>query len=147
MKRLVFGIGLVSLLMVNSAPAQEATRLQPSPFGEATTTREEESDEMEVAPSQVSPEMYLYLQELKRHDDPQQAVRRKAEARTAARMQRITAMKWFGMSNSRPQVNPVPFMGVYSPTWAGNGADRYDWVGIGWPQMSSRVEHHYYTPR
>lgn len=101
----------------------------------------------ELNPSQVTPEFYLYMQELRRHDDPQQAVRRKAEARTAAREARITAMKWHGMSNARPQANPVPFMGTYSPTWIGSRNERYDWYGIGWPSVSLRIDQSYQLQR
>jgi hypothetical protein len=82
-----------------------------------------------LSPESMTPEMYLYLQDQRRHDDPAQAVRRKAEMRAAQRMDRIAAMKWFGMSNARPQAATVPMMGVYSPAWIGNGYDRYDWVG------------------
>ncbi len=101
----------------------------------------------ELNPGQVSPEMYLYLQELRRHDDPKQAVRRKAEARTAAREARIASMKWYGMSNSRPQANPIPFMGTYSPTWVGNSYDRYDWHPGWWPSVSLRVDQSYEVRR
>jgi hypothetical protein len=82
-----------------------------------------------LSPESMTPEMYLYLQDQRRHDDPAQAVRRKAEMRAAQRMDRIAAMKWFGMSNARPQASAIPMMGVYSPAWIGNGYDRYDWVG------------------
>lgn len=88
----------------------------------------------------VTPELWVYSQEQRRHDDPAQAVRRKAEYRTAARMQRIEAMKWFGFSNARPTVSVTPTMGSYSPAWVGNGSDRYDWAGVGWPQTAVRVE-------
>jgi hypothetical protein len=78
----------------------------------------------------VTPELWLYSQELQRHDDPAQAVRRRAEFRADQRSQRLAALKWFGLSNSRPQASPIPLMGVYSPTWVGNGPNRYDWVGV-----------------
>jgi len=97
----------------------------------------------ELHPNQVTPEFYLYMQEIRRHDDPKQAIRRKAEAKTAARDARIAAMKWYGMSNARPQANPVPFMSTYSPTWIGNGYDRYDWYGIYRPSVTLRVDQDY----
>jgi len=91
----------------------------------------------------VTPEVWLYTQEWRRHDDPAQAVRRKAEARTASRMQRLESIKWFGFSNARPQASVTPFMGVWSPAWSGNGYDRYDWVGAGWsPATTVRVENY-----
>ena len=117
------------------------------PFARQAVTENKTDKLPELNPSQMSPEMYLYLQEQQRHDDPKQALRRKAEARSAAREARITAMKWYGMSNARPQVNPIPFMGSYSPTWIGNGGDRYDWYGIGWPSVSLRVDQSYQLQR
>ena len=93
-----------------------------------------------LATPAVTPELWLYSQELRRHDDPAQAVRRRAEQRAAERGQRLAALKWFGLSNARPQVSPVPLMGVYSPTWVGNGANRYDWVGVEGQASSVRIE-------
>lgn len=82
-----------------------------------------------ISPSQMTPEMYLYLHELKRYDDPKQAVRRKAELKTAQRNQRLAAQKWFGISNARPMASAQPFMDLYSPRWVGNGYNSFDWVG------------------
>lgn len=82
-----------------------------------------------VSPGQMTPEMYLYLHELKRHDDPKQAVRRKAELKTAQRNQRLAAQKWFGVSNARPMASAQPFMDLYSPRWIGNGYNAFDWSG------------------
>jgi len=79
-------------------------------------------------PVTPTPEMWLYLQERDRHDNPKLAVRRKAEERAAARRARLAAMKWYGMSNQRPQASPAPFMGTYSPTWFGNSNNLYGWV-------------------
>lgn len=79
----------------------------------------------------VTPEMWLYLQQLQRHDDPQQAVRRKAEQRAAAREGRLIARRWFGLSNARPTANPIPIMSTYSPFWAGNDSDPQRWNGAG----------------
>jgi len=82
-----------------------------------------------VSPSQMTPEMYLYLHEQKRNDDPQQAVRRKAELKTAQRNQRLAAQKWFGVSNARPMASAQPFMDLYSPRWIGNSYNAFDWSG------------------
>jgi hypothetical protein len=82
-----------------------------------------------VSPSQMTPEMYLYLHEQRRNDDPKQAVRRKAELKTAQRNQRLAAQKWFGVSNARPMASAQPFMDLYSPRWIGNGYNSFDWVG------------------
>jgi 4'-phosphopantetheinyl transferase EntD len=85
----------------------------------------------ELTPAVITPEMWYYSQEQRRYDDPQQAVRRKAEFVSQQRAARIAAMKWYGMSNSRPVAHTTPSMGVYSPAWTGNGGDRFDWIGLG----------------
>jgi hypothetical protein len=85
---------------------------------------------------QITPEMWLYLQEQRRHDDPAQAVRRKAEYKADQRMARITTSKWYGYSNSRPEASSIPFMGDYSPGWVGNGLSRYQWIAAGTPYFS-----------
>jgi hypothetical protein len=83
-----------------------------------------------ISPGQMTPEMYLYLHEQRRYDDPKQAVRRKAEIKTAQRMQRMAAQKWFGVSNARPSASAQPFMDMYSPRWIGNGYNAFDWAGV-----------------
>lgn len=80
--------------------------------------------------SQMTPEMWLYMQERERHDDAKEAVRRKAEFRTAQRQRRMAAREWFGYSNSRPAVNSDPWMAGYSAHWSANNAMRPDqWIG------------------
>jgi hypothetical protein len=79
----------------------------------------------------VTPELWIYSQELRRHDDPAQAVRRKAEINADQRLMRLAALKWYGMSNSRPDASAIPLMGGYSPAWIGNGWNRYDWTAVG----------------
>ena len=74
---------------------------------------------------QMTPEMWFYKQELNRHDDPQTAVRRKAELRAAHRQLRIESRKWYGLSNSRPTVSYAPQYGTYSPAWVAPGHDPY----------------------
>ena len=152
MKRLFAIASIASLTLAASTFAQDVTDAKEPGEGKAepatAQVREFHAEKLpELNPSQVTPELYLYMHDLRRHDDPQQAVRRKAEARTAARESRITAMKWYGMSNARPQANPVPFMGTYSPTWIGSRSERYDWYGIGWPSVSLRVDQSYQLQR
>ncbi len=105
-------------------------------YGQNGNARKEADAPKQLMPAQVTPQMWIYSQEMRRYEDPQQAVRRKAELKAAQRANRLAAMKWFGFSNARPQANPVPFMSVYSPTWVGNGYDRYDWVGASWPRST-----------
>jgi len=79
----------------------------------------------------TTPELWVYTQEQRRHDDPAQAVRRKAEFQAQQRMARLAALKAYGYSNSRPEAGMTPIMGTYSAGWIGNGWNRYDWFGSG----------------
>jgi hypothetical protein len=88
----------------------------------------------------VTPELWVYAQELRRHEDPAQAVRRKAELKAEQRMARLAAMHWYGFSNSPPVATPTPFMGEYSPAWVGNGWNRYDWVAASSPGAVLHVD-------
>ena len=68
----------------------------------------------------VTPEMWMYLHEYKRQLDPKEAVRRKAEFRSAQRRKRIEAQKWFGQSKLRPTANSLPYYtNSYGSTWTG----------------------------
>ena len=81
-----------------------------------------------VAPT---PGMWFYEQEMRRVDDPKLAVRRKAEQRAQARLDRMAAMAWYGMSNSRPTASVTPFLGgTFSPHWAGTNFDPMRWRPI-----------------
>ena len=88
----------------------------------------------------VTPELWVYAQEQRRHDDPALSVRRKAELKADQRLARLAAQKWYGYSNSRPEASPIPFMGQYSPAWVGNGWNRYDWYDVGGPSLTLLVE-------
>jgi len=151
--RLALVAFLVLAVRAGSAQELELAQLEPrAPLvAPATTLAAPVSREQIVntlpTPTTVTPEMWFYSQERDRYDDPAQAVRRKAELRAAQRSQRIAAMKWFGFSNARPQASVTPMMGIYSPAWAGNGYDRYDWVGAGWPTSTARVDNYIYEIR
>ena len=107
---------------ISTAYAQE-----PTPAAPAAVQQADPHSSM----ANLTPEMWLYMQQLERHDDPKMAVRRKAEERAAQRTHRIAARKWFGLSNSRPSAGPIPVMGTYSPFWSGNDSDPNRWNGIG----------------
>lgn len=81
--------------------------------------------------SQLNPEMWLYEQELRRHDDPKMAVRRKAEFKMHQRQQRIAAMEWYGFNNSRPVISPAAWNGGFeSAGWISNSYNHpLDWSG------------------
>ena len=108
-------------------PAASAQRPNLPAVKTATPTVDEMSSM--ITPT---PEMWLYLHQMQRMDDPKMIVRRKAEARARARENRIAARKWFGMSNSRPMASHTPFMGTYSPVWVSNTGLPSQWSGRGW---------------
>ncbi len=68
----------------------------------------------ELAPT---PEMWFYEQAMRQYQDPKTAVRQKAEYQAAERIRRLTALKWYGISKSRPAVHPDPFYGDNGPAW------------------------------
>ena len=121
MKRLLW-TAVVVLSALSATTAQERAPAGPRVAQEA---------DQHPSMANLTPEMWLYMQELERHDDPKMAVRRKAEERAAQRMNRMAARKWFGLSNSRPSASPIPVMGTYSPFWAGNDSDPHRWNGVG----------------
>ena len=132
---------------VAQATKKPATTLAPPVVRGAAPANAPAAPRAVAGGPSVPPEMWLYSEQLRRHDDPAQAVRRKAELRAGQRMGRLAAMKWFGFSNSRPQASPVPMMGGYSPAWIGNGDDRYDWVGASWNTSAVVVENYNYDVR
>ena len=94
------------------------------------------ADDVMPSDGSVTPEMWLYMQATKRHDSPKEGVRRKAQLRSAQRQQRLESQRWFGFTNLRPTVNPLPFYGSYSPMWAGSARDPYLWYGSGQPYVT-----------
>lgn len=152
MKRFALTLSLVTLAISGQALAQKPSDkdfLPPAPKAAKEEPRriDRPFEQDEPSPSDLqgvslTPEMWLYMQELKRHDDPKQAVRRKAEQRSADRRARLAAMHWYGFSNLRPQASASPWMSTYSPFWAGNSWDPYRHVGVGHPGIDTayRVE-------
>ncbi|MFW5693174.1 MAG: hypothetical protein ACOCWL_03065 [Thermoguttaceae bacterium] len=94
-----------------------------------------------VGELQPTPEMWFYEQYQQQYHDPAVAVRQKAEQRAAQRQNRLAAMRWFGLSNSRPQAGSDPFHGDYSPKWTSNNLHYPGrWTGRGAPLVVIRTE-------
>lgn len=74
-----------------------------------------------------TPEMWFYEQERARYDSPKMAVRRKAEQRGQQRSDRLAALKWYGIDNSRPTVSGTPWFGSYGAYWGSNTFDPMRW--------------------
>lgn len=128
--------GVVALVVLigfaNEANAQNVNNAKQR---EAAT----ESSAAMPSGAAMTPEMWLYMQEQERYQDPKEAVRRKAELRTAQRQRRLESQRWFGFMNLRPPANPVPFYGSYSHTWVGSGRNVYNWHGIGHPYVTYHI--------
>lgn len=111
MRLLVAGVMAVLVMSGTVAFGQKPERLRD--------TRLEEQQ----PPANMSPETWAYLQEMRRQDDPKLNARRAAQFKAEQRRLRLASQQWYGVSNLRPIVNPIPFMGNYSPMWSGNPAD------------------------
>ena len=135
MSRRYFIGALLALAVASSASAQDAANLDaPQAVDEGNSPIRARRAPLWSSPQQAEPSMasdvWLYLHEERRHDDPHQAIRRKAEAKATARGQRLAAMQWYGMSNQRPSASSVPFMGTYSPSWASGMIRPNSWFGL-----------------
>jgi hypothetical protein len=130
MKRLILGAAILpAILLCSAVMAQDVDKL-PKPGDQL-----QPSDDITQ-----SEDMWFYLQELRRYDDPQVMIRRKAELKGQQRRQRLAAMKWFGWSQGRPTANPTPSMGYYSPSWLGNGSNPHLWVGNAYVRTTVRLD-------
>ena len=130
MKKLVISFSILpAMLFCSVLAAQDLDKIQ------RPAAQDQAADE--IAKTE---DMWFYLQELRRYDDPQVVIRRKAEKKADQRRQRLAAMKWYGYSQSRPFANPTPSCGWYSPMWVGNGADPYQWIGNAYVTTAVRVD-------
>lgn len=110
MKWLPIGIALLIVLMTIPAqaqsPAENGSRMR---FGGGITPGE----------VTATPEMWFYQEQMNRRDDPKEAVRRKAEFRTAQREARLAARQWFGISLMRPTTSTAIMNGESGAVWTG----------------------------
>ncbi len=133
MSRYFFGVAILAALAATRVQA-ESPKVMPT---SAT------SSAVDLSTGQVSatPEMWFYEQELRRYDDPRNAIRAQAAMKTAQRNARLAAMQWYGFSNSRPLTGVDCLHGVYAPRWVSNGYNPAEWVGAA---GSTTI---YYVPR
>jgi len=93
----------------------------------------------ELAPT---PEMWFYQQYRRQYENPATAVRQKAEFKARQRQYRLASLKWFGLSNARPQAGVDPFHGEWSPRWTSNNfAYPFRWTGVGRPWIFVTHQH------
>jgi len=126
-KLLVLGV-LATIPLVTAASAQEPA---------APTPQRGVSDQPTMGP-ETDGSAY-YSRQLRRHDAAP-AVRLKAEFRAQQRMRRLAAMKWFGMSNSRPAATATPWASLYSPAWVSNTQRPFSWSGCGQTLVITRTD-------
>jgi hypothetical protein len=124
-----------ALTLVAFALSASTGWAQDRSFDEVPTSDSESAISL-PSRGQVTPEMSFYMQEYRRYQQPKEAVRRKAEFRSAQRQRRLAAQRWFGFSKLRPVANPIPWYGSYSPSWVGNGTNSYGWTGYGTPYVT-----------
>ncbi len=59
--------------------------------------------------------------------DPKMIAQQRAMAYGQQRSNRLAALNWYGMSNSRPTASPTPFTTLYSPAWQSPGGKPFAW--------------------
>ncbi|NIP85204.1 MAG: hypothetical protein GTO03_06450 [Planctomycetales bacterium] len=109
MKRGGFWLVLVLVLVGRGTGEVRGEDARPSVADRAAL--EAEVSLADIAPT---PEMWFYIQELRRYEDSRAAVRRKAEYRAQQRQQRIAAMKAFGDSKQRPRAENSAFSSMFT---------------------------------
>jgi hypothetical protein len=69
---------------------------------------------------EATPEVWMYLHDYKRYQDPKEAVRQKAIARATQRQNRLESQRWYGHSKLRPNAGAMPQTSVfYGQQWGG----------------------------
>ncbi len=116
MKRIAI---VVAALLACQTGVAWAQKIDSAASKETTTAK---SDWRIASPGELKPtaEMWFYEQALHQYQDPKLAVRQAAEFRGQQRQQRLAAMQWYGLSNTRPRASSDPFHGDYAPGWASN---------------------------
>jgi hypothetical protein len=132
--RLGVALFAATAMCIGTARAADKEPSRIVPAG-ANTTVTADSAKL-VTPGEVSatPEMWFYEQAMQRYNDPKVAVRAAAEYKADQRRARISAMNWYGYSNSRPASGIDVTHGPAQAQWAGNGSNSQYWVA---PRSSS----------
>jgi hypothetical protein len=128
MKRILFALA-INAALVTAAHAQTSIADRPITDKPIAVQPGWQSRVISAGELTPTPEMWFYEQERKRWDDPEALVHAAAQQKAAERHERIAAMNWYGLSNSRPQASPDPVHGNYSPRWSSNGYMPSQWIG------------------
>ncbi len=115
MKTLALPLAALSIVtLCGTASAQDVVQAEPVPLERPTDSAQSRDGRAK-------------WQSMSQAVDPRWAVVRNAQLRGTQRRSRLAAMKWFGLSNSRPAAAATPFTGVYSNTWTGSPLQPYAW--------------------
>ncbi|MDX1963506.1 MAG: hypothetical protein SFX18_10155 [Pirellulales bacterium] len=115
---LLIGLAITPALVQAQQPADQLP-IKPTISSGSST--------VEVTPT---PEMWFYDQERRRQENPVIQSQLRAMQIAEARQARLTALRWFGYSNSRPRAGTDPVHGSYAPRWVGNGEVPGEWRGV-----------------
>ncbi len=112
-----------------AAPGNDADLALPAPTAPRTAPSASSPGEMQMSAEARAHELHLLQSQAQ-----EESVRRAAVARAEQRTRRLESQRWFGISNTRPNVNTDPFNGDYGPYWASNYPFYPQrWVGSGQP--------------
>ncbi len=134
-------LGIASfIIIVASALPAVAQDKNTKQHGAAPTNESPLLGSLPTGSVPVTPEMWFYEQQLREYLSPKMAVRRNAEFRAKQRRNRLASMRWFGISNARPNVGPDPWNGEYGSKWVGDDRLHPDrWSGTGWTSVMTGV--------
>jgi hypothetical protein len=121
MSRLFFGALLLGSLMTFGAAtrAEEVDELEIDASSPVNQARPQARDDSWYYHPSTEPTVYK--------PNPKLIVQQKALVRSQQRADRIAAMDWYGMSNSRPTAQPTPFCSMYSPAWQSGTGRPFSW--------------------
>ncbi|MGO8690704.1 MAG: hypothetical protein ACLQLG_13865 [Thermoguttaceae bacterium] len=122
---------VLAVLLISSGGIAWAQGTSPR---SATAGKSDSQATISTGDLKPTEDMWFYQQAMRQYQDPKVAVRHAAEFRRQQRQQRLAAMEWYGLSNSRPRASSDPFHGDYSAGWAANNLYYpYRWTGVGGP--------------
>jgi hypothetical protein len=96
----------------------------------ATASGPAAAEDSHVRPAraeQTDVSWYEYDEQAEYRPNARAIVMQRAMLRAEQRQNRMAAMKWYGMSNSRPTAAATPFCSVYSPVWQSPGGRPFAW--------------------
>jgi len=121
MARLYLGAMLFGSLLVIAAPARAAAadEIDVEVSSPVNQNRSQARDDSWYYQPSNEPTAYK--------PNPKMIVQQRAMEHGQQRANRLAALNWYGMSNSRPTASPTPFTTLYSPAWQSPGGRPFAW--------------------